>query len=102
MKPIPVSGYANTNIVNRITLTALEEVMDRHGVHAIPNLSQLKQFINAYPPSPLERKLDFAYNSALMGALEEMYGPRGGRVFALRFGKATFEDLLSGYGASPG
>lgn len=102
MQSIPVSGYANSNKFGRITLIALEEVMGKHGVNAILNLAQLSYFINAYPPSNLERKFDFAYTSGLMGALEEMYGVRGGRVFALRVGKATFEDLLNNYGAMAG
>lgn len=102
MQSIPVSGFANSNKFGRITLLALEEVMGRHGVNAILNLAQLSHFIGAYPPSNLERQFDFAYTSGLMGALEEMYGVRGGRVFALRAGKATFDDLLSNYGAMAG
>lgn len=102
MQRIPASGFANSNKFGRITLVALEEVTGKHGVNALLNLAQLSHFINAYPPSNLERKFDFAYTSGLMGALEEMYGVRGGRVFALRVGKATFEDLLSNYGAMAG
>lgn len=102
MQAIPVSGFANSNKFGRITLLALEEVMGRHGLNAILNLAQLQHFIGAYPPSNLERKFDFAYTSGLMGALEEMYGVRGGRVFALRAGRATFDDLLTNYGAMAG
>jgi len=102
MQPIPVSGFANSNKFGRITLLALEEVTGKHGVNAVLNLAHLSHFINAYPPSDLERKFDFSYTSSLMGALEEMYGVRGGRVFALRAGKATFDDLLSNYGAMAG
>lgn len=102
MQPIPLSGFANSNKYGRITLLALEEVMGKHGVNAILNLARLSHFVDNYPPANLERQFDFAYTSSLMGALEEMYGVRGGRVFALRAGKATFEDLLSNYGAMAG
>lgn len=102
MHSIPLSGFANSNKFGRIVLNALEEVTGKHGVNALLNLAQLPQFIGAYPPSNLERKFDFAFTSGLMGALEEMYGLRGGRVFALRAGKATFEDLLNNYGAMAG
>lgn len=102
MQSIPLSGFANSNKFGRITLLGLEEVMGGHGVNAILNLAHLSHFIDAYPPSNLERTFDFAYTSALMGALEEMYGVRGGRVFALRVGRATFDDLLSNYGAMAG
>jgi len=40
-----------------------------------------------------------AYFTALCVALEEMYGPRGGRGLALRAGRATFADALRGFGA---
>jgi len=102
MQSIPKSGYANSNKFGRITLLALEDVMGKNGVHAVLNLAQLSDFIDNYPPASLDRVFDFAYTSAIMGALEEMYGPRGGRVFALRVGKATFEDLLSNYAAMAG
>lgn len=102
MQRIPVSGFANSNKFGRITLLALEEVTGKHGVNALLNLAQLSHLINAYPPSNLERKFDFAYTSGLMGALEEVYGVRDGQVFALRVGKATFEDLLSNYGSLAG
>ncbi len=36
------------------------------------------------------------------GALEEMYGPRGGRGLALRAGRATFSDALRNFGALVG
>jgi len=35
-------------------------------------------------------------------ALEEMYGPRGGRGLALRAGRATFDDALKDFGALAG
>lgn len=102
MQSIPRSGFANSNKFGRITLLALEDVMGKNGVHAVLNLAQLSNFIDNYPPATLERVFDFAYTSSIMGALEEMYGPRGGRVFALRVGKSTFEDLLANYGAMAG
>src|SRR3990172_1126265 len=102
MQAIPKSGYANSNKFGRITLKALEDVMGKNGVHAVLNLAKLPDFIDNYPPATLDRVFDFAYTSSIMGALEEMYGVRGGRVFALRVGKATFEDLLANYGAMAG
>lgn len=102
MQAIPKSGFANSNKFGRITLKALEDVMGKNGVHAVLNLAKLPDFIDNYPPATLDRVFDFAYTSSIMGALEEMYGARGGRVFALRVGKATFDDLLANYGAMAG
>jgi predicted hydrocarbon binding protein len=58
--------------------------------------------IDNLPPDNLERKFDFSDFSAISGALEEMFGPRGGRSLAQRAGRATFEDALRNFGALAG
>ena len=58
--------------------------------------------IENYPPDNLAREFDFASVSAINQALEEMYGPRGGRGLALRAGRATFADVLRNFGALAG
>src|SRR5690606_31906264 len=50
----------------------------------------------------LERQFDFADFSAFNLALEELYGPRGGRGLALRAGRAAFADALRNFGALAG
>jgi predicted hydrocarbon binding protein len=86
----------------RIWLQAMEEVMGKNGLNAILNMAGLQQLIDHYPPENLDRQFDFADFSALNGALEEMYGPRGGRGLALRAGRATFANGLKGFGALAG
>lgn len=102
MEPIPVSGLYYPNKIANIALKALEDVMGKNGVNAILNLANLKHLIDNYPPSNLNREFDFAYFSAIWGALEEMYGPRGGRGLALRAGRATFAEGLKNFGALAG
>ncbi len=102
MEPIPVSGLYYPNKIANIALKALEDVMGKNGVNAILNLANLKHLIDNYPPSNLNRVFDFAYFSAIWGALEEMYGPRGGRGLALRAGRATFAEGLKNFGALAG
>jgi len=79
-----------------------EEVMGKNGLNAILNLAGLPNLIDNYPPDTLDRKFDFADFSAVNGALEEMYGPRGGRGLALRAGRALFNQALSNFGALAG
>ncbi|OGR27642.1 MAG: 4-vinyl reductase, partial [Desulfobacca sp. RBG_16_60_12] len=55
-----------------------------------------------FPPNNLSREFDFADFSALGQAIDDMYGPRGGRGLALRAGRATFADALSKFGAMIG
>ncbi len=102
MQPIPKSGLYYPNKFGRIMILSLEDVMGRNGVNAILNLANLPNLMENLPPDNLEKAFDFADLSAIMGALEEMYGPRGGRGLALRAGRATFSDALRNFGALAG
>jgi len=102
MDPIPKSDYYYANKMVLIALKAFEEVMGKNGLNAILNLAHLPHLIDNYPPDNLEREFNFADFSALNLALEEMYGPRGGRGLALRAGRATFDDSLRNFGALAG
>lgn len=91
--------YYYANLIARIYLQAMEEVMGRNGLNAILNMAKLSHFIDNYPPDNWEKGFDFADYSALNQALEDMYGPRGGRGLALRAGRASFARGLQGFGA---
>jgi hypothetical protein len=84
MDPIPKAGYYYPNKAARITLESLESVMGKNGLNAILNLAHMPHLIDNYPPNNLDREFDFADFTAINWALEEMYGPRGGRGLALR------------------
>jgi bacteriochlorophyll 4-vinyl reductase len=85
-----------------ITIQALENVMGKNGINAILNMAGLSHLIDNYPPNNLAREFDFADYAALMQALEDMYGPRGGRGLALRAGRATFDRVLKDFGPMVG
>jgi hypothetical protein len=87
---IEPSGYYYTNMIVRFCLEAMEEIMGKNGLNAILNLAGLSHLIDNYPPADLNKGFDFADFSALMGALDEMYGPRGGRGLQLRAGRVGF------------
>jgi predicted hydrocarbon binding protein len=96
------SGLYYNNLMARIYLDALEEVMGKNGTNAVLNLAGLRHLIDNYPPNNLDREFDFADFSALGQAIDDMYGPRGGRGLSLRAGRATFADALSKFGAMIG
>ncbi len=96
------AGYYYPNKFARITIEAMEEVMGENGLKAILNLAGLSHLIGNYPLDNLEKEFDFADFTALNVALEEMYGPRGGRGLALRAGRATFAQGLRAFGALAG
>jgi len=96
------SGLYYPNIIARIYLDALEDVMGKNGTNAVLNLASLGYLVDNYPPNNLNREFDFADFGALGKAIDDMYGPRGGRGLALRAGRATFSDALSKFGAMIG
>ena len=102
MEPIPPSGYYYPNKFALITVDASEQVMRNNGLNAILNLAHLSSLIDNYPADNLEKEFDFASYSSLNLALEEMYGPRGGRGLALRAGRALWADALRYFGALAG
>ena len=101
MPPAP-SGYYYPNKFARLAIEAMEEIMGQNGLNAILNLAQLSAYINNYPPDNLEKQFDFTSFTALNIALEDMYGPRGGRGLALRAGRAIFAGGLRSFGALAG
>lgn len=102
MSPIPKAGLYYPSKFGLIMIKALEDVMGKNGLNAILNLAGLNNYIDNYPPDNLEKSFDFADVSSINIALEEMYGPRGGRGLALRAGRSTFADALKNFGALAG
>jgi predicted hydrocarbon binding protein len=92
---IPKSGYGYPNHVARAFLLELENLMGKNGVSALLNRSGLEPWIAAPPPDDTHRGVDFAEFSALLAALDDLYGPRGGRGLARRAGWAVFPQLLT-------
>jgi predicted hydrocarbon binding protein len=90
MPRIEPSGYYYPNMIVHYMLEAMEEIMGKNGLNAILNLAGLSYLIDNYPPTDLKKEFDFADFSTLCGALEEMYGPRGGRGLQLRAGRVGF------------
>jgi predicted hydrocarbon binding protein len=82
------------NKMGRIVLTAMDNIMGRHGVNAILNLAQLHNLVDNYPPNNLDLGFTFNEFSTIQQTIEEMYGVRGGRGLALRAGRETWKYAL--------
>lgn len=102
MQRIEPSGYYYPNLVARVYLEAMEEVMGKNGLNAVLNLAGLSHLIDNYPPTNLKKEFEFSHYSMLNGALDELYGPRGGRGLQLRAGRASWARGLQGLGALSG
>jgi predicted hydrocarbon binding protein len=102
MDAIPDSGLYIPNKFAFAMLQALEGVMGENGLNAILHLANLGHLIDNFPDDNLKREYDFSQFSVLNLALEEIYGPRGGRGLALRAGRSTFSNVLRNFGAFAG
>ena len=102
MAAVQKSGLYYPNKLGLIMIRSLEEVMGKNGLYVILHMAGLSPYVERYPADDLEKGFDFAELSAICQALEEMYGPRGGRGLALRAGRATFSDALKNFGALVG
>lgn len=82
--------YSFPNKMGRIFLLSMEEIMGANGVHTILNLARLQKYNDNYPPNDFDKAFPFSDMGQIMEALEEMYGPQGGRGLARRIGAACF------------
>lgn len=90
--------YFFPNKMGRIVFLAMEEVMGRNGVNAVLNLARLQRYIGNYPPNNFAKEFAFDELGQLLQALDEMYGPRGGRGLARRVGHACFRLGIKDFG----
>jgi hypothetical protein len=90
--------YFFPNKMGQIMLQAMEEVMGRNGVNAVLNLARLQHRIGRYPPNNFDKEFAFGEVGQLLQALDEMYGPRGGRGLARRAGRACFKFGVKDFG----
>lgn len=90
--------YFFPNKMGRIVLLAMEEVMGHNGVNAVLNLARLQHRVDNYPPNDFVQGFSFAELGQLLQALDEMYGPRGGRGLARRAGQACFKLGIKDFG----
>ncbi len=90
MLQIEPGGHYYPNMIVHYMLEAMEEIMGKNGLNAILNMAGLSHLIDNFPPIDLNKGFDFAEFSALCGALEDMYGRRGGRGLQLRAGRVGF------------
>lgn len=96
------SGLYYPNRIARYFFLAMEEVMGLGGLNTVLSIAKLNQYQQQPPPDTLDKQVDFSELSALNAALEEVYGPRGGRGMALRIGRACFAMGMKNFGALAG
>ncbi len=80
--------------MGRIVLTAMDDIMGRHGVNATLNFAGLGRRVDNYPPNNLELGFTFTELATIQRTLDELFGDRGGRALSLRIGRETFKYAL--------
>ncbi|GAB4492631.1 MAG: 4-vinyl reductase [Anaerolineales bacterium] len=86
------------NRMGRILLLSMEEILGQAALTTLLDRAGAADRIENYPP--LTQALEFPFRTVarLQAALEELYGPRGGRGLALRVGRASFLGGLREFG----
>ena len=82
-----------------IVLTSAEEIVGDKGVAALLNMAGMREYIGNYPPDNMKKEFSFEHLSQLQQAFQDMYGPRGARVFSTRAGQQSFKDGLAKFGS---
>lgn len=95
----PQVTYYWPNKMGRMMLFALEDVLGKNGVNAVLNLAKLRHRINNYPPDNLDLGWSFDEMGALNQALDDTYGPRGGKGLAIRAGRAGLYYAVKDFGS---
>lgn len=85
--------------MGKIILLSLEEVLSKSGVDAVLNLIPSDEWKSQSPSALNGQTFSFGAISHLLVALEQAYGPRGGRGLALRTGRVCFKYGLKEYGS---
>ncbi|UCG24153.1 MAG: 4-vinyl reductase [Chloroflexota bacterium] len=88
------NDYYYPNRMGRIVLTAMDDIMGRHGVNATLNFAGLDWRVDNYPPNNLELGFTFTELATIQQALDDLFGNRGGRALSLRIGRETFKYAL--------
>lgn len=86
------------NLMGRMYLLSLEDVMGRNGVSALLNLAGAPHLINNYPPHNYRREFAFHDLSRISQATATMYGQRGARGMELRAGRFAYNQALREFG----
>jgi hypothetical protein len=96
------SGFYYPNLIVKIYLDSIEEIMGSNGLKALLNMANMQYLIDNRPRGNLAKEFDFADFAHLNEAMELMYGPRGGRAMALRAGRKAFDQGLKNFGPMVG
>jgi hypothetical protein len=84
--------------IGRGVLEGVQEIIGQAGVNAIFNLAHLSHLLPGTNYTRFQHNFSFTDLSAIQQALEELYGPRGGRGVALRSGRVFFKYFLRAFG----
>jgi len=94
--------YYYSHRLARIILRAMSDVLGSNGLNAVLNLARTYRVVASRALDHQGQRMDFASLGALMQAVEEMYGPRGGQRLALRIGRVCFQHAQREFGPLAG
>jgi predicted hydrocarbon binding protein len=91
-----------TSEIGQLMAEGVEGVIGQAAVQAVKDLAGKSHLYQPSSQEDAHKNPAFADLSALHGALEELYGPSGGRGIALRAGRLAFIRLMQKYESALG
>lgn len=86
------------NIIGRLILNAITEILGAENAHEIFQNTQLKINIESYQGNNLELQFSAAQLSSILSAIEIRYNQPAGRGLALRAGRVCFKMMIREFG----
>ncbi len=90
--------YFISNTLANKTLIACEEILGNGGVHSVLNHAHLPHLIEHYPPDNLDKTFPYSDYAAIMTALEDVYGKRGGKIMGICIGRVVSRTMIENFG----
>jgi predicted hydrocarbon binding protein len=94
---IQPSGLYYINKMARIYVKAVEETIGPEAIKAVYEAAGVPLALYP-PPNDFAKAFDFAYFSGMNGAIDQMYGQRGGRGLSMHAGRASYAQGFAEFG----
>ncbi len=88
--------------LGKIMMEGAEEIIGHSGIQTVFSRAVESRVLRDQKPLPEKWGVTSAELSSIQTALEDLYGPRGGRGVSLRAGRASFKYILRAYGQALG
>ena len=89
-----MSDKTVTNVVVRIVLDGIEDVLGKNGLNALLNFGNMSQLINNKPDYSFERNFTDEQYTAIISSIYTIIGVKGSKAIMRQVGDATAKQII--------